>query len=199
MRICFIVILLLSLAGCGQNNESGAGNGRENQSPQTVNVRNININQDDRKSGQQTANHLANLASSVPNVQNANAVVLGPYAVVGIDVDSNLDRSQVGSIKYAVAESLKDDPHGANAIVVADPDTTARIREIGNDIENGAPIQGIINELADITGRVMPEIPQDIRDPNQPNEALEKPQKDMNENREKKLEQEQEDQSNHHK
>ena len=55
---------------------------------------------------------------------------LGRYAIVGIDVNSKIERSQVGSIKYSVAESLKKDPHGARAVVVADADTMQRLKEI---------------------------------------------------------------------
>ena len=77
----------------------------------------------------------------------------------------NLDRSEVGSIKYSVAESLKNDPHGARAVVVADPDLNARLKEVTEDIRIGEPIQGILNELADISGRLMPEIPADLVNP----------------------------------
>ena len=69
------------------------------------------------------ADHLASLAASVPGVNDATAVVVGKYAIVGIDVKAKLDRTRVESIKYSVAESLKNDPDGANAVVVADVDT----------------------------------------------------------------------------
>src|SRR5699024_11699221 len=58
------------------------------------------------------ADHLANVAGDVPNVKDATAVVAGPYAVVGIDVDKDLDRSRVGTIKYSVTEALQHDPYG---------------------------------------------------------------------------------------
>lgn len=126
----------------------------------------------DRKDSMSVSKHLANLAASVPDVEGATAVAIGDFAIVGINVDENLDRSKVGTIKYSVAEVLKDDPHGAKAIVVADPDITARLKEIGEDIQNGKPITGILNELSDIVGRIMPEIPGDLQDPN-PDEQME--------------------------
>ena len=51
------------------------------------------------------------------------------------------------------------------AVVVADPDMNARLKEVSEDIRNGKPIQGILNELADISGRLMPEIPADLVNP----------------------------------
>ena len=54
-----------------------------------------------------------------------------------------------------------------------------------------------MEELADIAGRLMPEIPGDIIDPN-PKNATEEPKKKLPKGEQKKnLEEEQEDQSNH--
>ncbi|WP_373710437.1 YhcN/YlaJ family sporulation lipoprotein, partial [Escherichia coli] len=76
----------------------------------------------------------------------------------------NLERSKVESIKYTVAQALKNDPYGANAVVVADPDTVSRLRGMASDIKAGRPVSGILDELAAIVGRVMPEVPNDVTD-----------------------------------
>lgn len=194
MRILVLIVtFLIILTGCNNNDRVA-----ENQNNNVVNVKNSNIPEVDRQTGQEVAQHLVKLTTSMPDVKDATAVVLGRYAFVGIDVDENIDRSQVGSIKYTVAESLKNDPHGARAVVIADPDLTARLREIAEDIENGEPIQGVVNELADISGRLMPEIPADIVDP-QPKNATENPDKTLNKSEQTNLEKKQQEQSNHHK
>lgn len=194
MKIRLALFLsLLFLSGCGFNN---GNNSQDNNNK--VSVNNSTIQNVDRKTGQQISKHLVNLATGIKGVNDATAVVLGKYAIVGIDVNSNIDRSQVGSIKYAVSEGLKDDPNGANAMVVADPDMTARLREISEDIQKGEPIQGIINELADISGRLMPEIPADIIDPNTKSQT-DKPKNKQNSNDNRQLEQKQDKQSNHQK
>lgn len=190
-------ILLMSvifiLFGCGVNNEVSE------QKQNVLNVKNSTIENVDKHTGQEISKHLVTLATSIHGVNDATAVVLGKYAIVGIDVNKDLDRSEVGSIKYTVAESLKHDPHGARAVVVADPDINARIKELGEDINNDRPLQGIINELADIAGRVIPEIPADIIDDPTPKNATEEPKKTLNKNEQKNLENKQEEQSNHHK
>lgn len=109
------------------------------------------------QSPQAKADHLARLATEVPNVKGATAIVAGRYTIVGIDVDPTLDRSRVGTVKYAVAQALKDDPNGANALVTADTDIVQRIREMNEDIRQGRPISGIMEELADIAGRIVPQ------------------------------------------
>lgn len=118
---------------------------------------------DQPKGSQEISRHLVGLATGIPGVEDATAVVLGPYAVVGIDVDRKLDNSRVGSIKYSVAEALKNDPNGKNAVVTADPDVVERLRQMGRQIRQGHPIGGIANELAGIVGRLMPQVPHSLQ------------------------------------
>ncbi|EIJ81642.1 sporulation lipoprotein, YhcN/YlaJ family [Bacillus methanolicus PB1] len=192
-RILLLVLLLLNIAACNTQNE-----GAETKKQDLVSVKNTAFEEVDRKTGQEISRRLAELATSIRNVNDATAVVLGKFAIVGIDVDSNIERSEVGTIKYSVAESLKQDPYGARAIVVADPDMNARLREISQDIENGEPIQGIINELSDITGRLMPEVPAEMVDP-KPKNATEEPKNKLKGSHKNELDKEQQKQSNYQK
>jgi len=197
-KICILICLLLLLTSCSQRN--GVLENNQNTSPRPVSMKNDQTTDNvDRKTGIVVSKRLVKLASDVPGVRDATAVVFGKYAIVGIDVDSKLERSQVGTIKYSVAESLKHDPYGAESIVVADPDITARLKEIAADIRNGKPGQGIVRELADIAGRLMPEIPKNIVPAKNPDNALEKPKQNLNNQNENKLEKQQEEQSNHKK
>ncbi|MED3552336.1 YhcN/YlaJ family sporulation lipoprotein [Cytobacillus praedii] len=195
MKKWLVIFTAVLLSGCGVNNQSL----QDDQKQNIVNVKNSTIQEVDRTTGQDISKHLVNLASSIPNVNDATAVVIGNYAIVGIDVNKNLERSEVGTIKYSVAESLKNDPHGARAIIIADPDINARLREVSGDIQTGKPIQGIMNELADISGRLMPEIPADIIDSKNPKNATEDPKKTLNNNEENNLEEKQQKHSNFHK
>jgi YhcN/YlaJ family sporulation lipoprotein len=188
-----LIISLFLLFGCNNRDDDVAQNQNN-----IVNVKNSTIQNVDKQTGQQISKHLADLATSIPKVNDATAVVLGRYALVGIDVNQDLDRSEVGSIKYSVAESLKNDPHGARAIIIADPDINARLKEIGEDIQRGEPIEGVMNELADIAGRVIPEVPADIKDPVQ-TKSVDDPKKTLNSNEKQNLEKTQQEQSNHHK
>jgi len=197
--IIFIICLfsVFQLSGCRQNN--GVTDTSDNNRSQYMNVKNSSINEVRKEDSEEISNHLANLAADVPNVNNATAVALGKFAVVGIDVDKDLDRSKVGSIKYSVAEALKKDPYGANAVVVADPDFFARIDEIRNDIQDGKPVQGVLNELSDIVGRLMPEVPGDLQDPSIENRTEEPKQETDGQKDAKKLNNQQNKQSNHYK
>jgi YhcN/YlaJ family sporulation lipoprotein len=186
-----VLIICIVIAGCANNNE--AGQNKENQeSP--IQVKNQVTKEEKERDAGKVAENLVQLASSVPNVNDATALVVGDLAIVGIDVNSKIDRSRVGTIKYSVAESLKHDPYGANAIVIADPDTNVRLREMGNEIQQGRPISGIMDELSAIIGRLMPELPADIFE--HKNEApTESNKNQLPPEQEKDLDKEQQDQS----
>ena len=195
IRLIAVLALIMFMSACNAlNNANQDDKDKDNK----VKVQNSAIQDVDRKSGQEISKHLVGLTTRVPNVEDAAAVVIGRYAIVGIDVNDQMERSEVDTVKYTVAETLKKDPHGARAAVIADPDITARLKEISEDIRNGKPIQGIMNELSDITGRVMPEVPADMIEP-QTKSPTEDPKKNLGEKEQKKLEKNQEQESNYHK
>ncbi|MDQ0160103.1 YhcN/YlaJ family sporulation lipoprotein [Alkalibacillus salilacus] len=110
-------------------------------------------------SNQEAADRLSQIAAEVEEVEEANALVFGRYTIVGINVTDDLSRSRVGSVKYTVAEALKDDPYGHYAFVVADGDIVARIQEINRGIRDGEARHVVINEIANLVGRYIPETP----------------------------------------
>ncbi|MFD0672035.1 YhcN/YlaJ family sporulation lipoprotein [Cohnella sp. GCM10027633] len=163
---CGTLLLTLSLAvgaaGCG-NNDGAASNdgGVKAQSTRTeTKIKNANP--------KQVAAHLEQLARGVHGVKDANCVVFGSYAIVGIDVEENMERSEVGTLKYAVAEAFRKDPYGIDAVVTADMDIRQRLREIRADMKNGRPLAGFAEEMADIMGRIVPQIPRNIIPPESP-------------------------------
>lgn len=159
-----LTVSLLFFTGCQQETEQDPPLNQQETNNPMMQVKQPQTKDQPDLSNEQIATHLANIASSVPQVNNATAIVAGPYAVVGINVDGELDRSKVATIKYSVSEALKDDPYGKTAVVVADADLTARIEAMNEKIQQGHPIQGIVEELSAIVGRFMPEfpVPEDI-------------------------------------
>ena len=123
-----------------------------------------------KMSNDKRVSHLKALAKQVEGVQNANCIILGNTAIVGIDVDGDLERARVGTIKYSVAEALRKDPEGVDSIVTADADVSERIKEIGEHIRQGHPISGFASELADMVGRIIPQLPKDVKVRQNPNE-----------------------------
>jgi YhcN/YlaJ family sporulation lipoprotein len=169
MRLGLCVLIVASLlAGCNQVTKQASPSQRnENQNAPRVqnvqeqqNVTNDNQAKNDQMSKQR---HLEDLAKRTPGVNNAHCIIMGNTALVGIDVDAKLERARVGTIKYTVAEAIRKDPDGAGTIVTADVDLAQRIAEIGTKIREGHPISGFTTELADIIGRIVPQLPQDTK------------------------------------
>jgi len=134
MKIRTVIIALFSaiiLLGCTNNQQDENANTDETIYEQTSDTSESNRN----PTNEEIANHLADIAKSIPDVENAFAVVAGPYAVVGIDVDKSIERERVGTIKFSVSEALRDDKYGKTAVVVADADGTERIRRMAEKIE----------------------------------------------------------------
>ncbi|MDO7905427.1 YhcN/YlaJ family sporulation lipoprotein [Paenibacillus sp. JX-17] len=158
-RIGTAAAALLILAGCNTNaGNHTASNGHTSTRVETRSqdgITKLNTNQPDVDA----ATHLEMIASRVPGVKQASCVVMGKTAIVAIDVDSKLERSRVGTIKYSVAEALHKDPRGANAVVTADMDVHQRVAEMGQKIRQGHPVQGLTEELADMVGRIIPQMP----------------------------------------
>lgn len=202
MRLKLIILLIIFLSGCTNFQQQGQDNfNNRNDNRQPHQTRNVKFNDAgenfEQISNNEIADHLANLAASVRGVNDATVVVLGEFTVVGIDVAGELDRSEVSTIKYSVAESLKDDRYGKDAVVFADPDIRERLIEINKDIRAGHPIAGILDELAAITGRIMPELPRELIKPHQenPENSPQKQIEQLNKNEQEEVKQQQQKQS----
>ena|SRR5690625_2432060 len=152
LLIMFFVFFIL--ASCTQNNTMP-----KQQTNENIAVEQSSYEENQTLNNQQIASHLATIAIDVPNVNDAAAVVAGPYAVVGIDIDETTERQHVGTIKYSVSEALRYDPYGKTAVVVADADMMERIREMGNKLQQGHPVSGVVDELSEIVSRYMPTFP----------------------------------------
>jgi len=160
--LCLLVSLFAACQPAAQQPESTKPQSQIQQQNSPEAVKNPVPTEKKPQDAQSTAKRLAELATQVPQVREATAIVFGKTAIVGIDLDDGLDRSRVGTIKYTVAEALKEDPQGANALVTAEPDIVRRVREINRQIQEGKPLEGFADELSNIIARLMPQFPQDI-------------------------------------
>lgn len=152
IMLCFSLIIF---AGCTSNDN--ALHKTEDNSKWMSEQTNFSTNEE--LDNEQIATHLAMIASEVPLVNDATAIIAGPYAVVGIDIEDNTEKQKVGTIKYSVSEALTNDPYGRTAVIIADGDIMERIREMRESIGKGEPISGIVQELAEIVSRYMPTFP----------------------------------------
>lgn len=180
--MCLLMVLLL-LTSCGIANKETSPSPQDKQSAGTLNSqgnRGVQTLSDDGRTDLESGagpvqpsdaagksdvalkDHFEQLALRVPGVNGAHCVVINKLAVVGIDVDGALTRSRVGSVKYSVAEAIRKDPKGMRVLVTADMDLNSRLAEMGKHISKGHPVSGFASEMADIIGRIIPQLPEDI-------------------------------------
>lgn len=177
-RLIFITIItIVFITACTQEKQS---NSNEIADYDGIRVEQTENNNGTNLDNNELADHLANIAADVPNVNDAVAIVVGPYTVVGIDIQEDTERQKVGTIKYSVSESLANDAYGRDAVVIADADVMQRLRNMKDKVNNGESIEGILEELASIISRYIPIFP--AEDDSKKNQAPPIEELDENEN-----------------
>lgn len=162
MRRLLLAVLMLSVfAGCSKQQGMEGASPSQGSNRNSVRARQTAPETHSNLNAAEVEARLENLALRIPGVQSANCVLYGKTAVVGIDVKQDMDRAKIGTIKYSVAEALRKDPYGVNAFVTADMDLDQRLRNIRDNVRNGRPIVGFAEEMADIIGRIIPQLPGD--------------------------------------
>ncbi|MDT3426523.1 YhcN/YlaJ family sporulation lipoprotein [Paenibacillus forsythiae] len=167
--MCLLLVLLLLLTSCGMVKKESSPSPQDKHSAMhdmNNGGRGVRPLADDGTAvvssrDAELKDHLEQLAKRVPGVNGAHCVVMGNTAVVGIDVDGALSRSRVGTVKYSVAEAFRKDHRGINSIVTADVDMASRIAELSRHFRQGRPVSGFAAEMADIIGRIIPQVPED--------------------------------------
>ncbi|WP_409305290.1 YhcN/YlaJ family sporulation lipoprotein [Peribacillus sp. SCS-155] len=150
-RAALIIMLYFILSACTNNGTNGErpgvlDGGQDNP-----------VEEHERHTNQKTADRLVEMALGVPGVNNATAIVMNHYIIVGIDVDGKLNGPEAYKVKRNVAKALKNHPFGERVEIVADPDISDRLKKVSVDIKEGKPLRGILNELSDIEKRITPE------------------------------------------
>ncbi|MFD2639624.1 YhcN/YlaJ family sporulation lipoprotein [Piscibacillus salipiscarius] len=172
------MLIILFSAGC-MSQQQGNGN-QINTDAEVEQLSDSEIEQSNKHSNREAAQRLAKLATQVPDVNDARVLVFGSYTIIGIDVDDDLDRSRVGSVKYSVTEAVKHDPFGHYAFVVADGDIMERIKNMNQMIRQGEPADQVLEEISNIVGRYLPETP--TKENNPKKESPSQTRGDANEN-----------------
>ncbi len=117
--------------------------------------RNNNLNEDTRK-----AREIAKKIERLDNVDRAYVLISGNTAIVGIDMDRNVEGQITRDLKDRIEKIVKDTKNDIeNVSVTADPDLFTRIRNMAEDIVNGRPISGFAEEFEEILRRINPVTP----------------------------------------
>ncbi|PKM82831.1 MAG: hypothetical protein CVU89_01435 [Firmicutes bacterium HGW-Firmicutes-14] len=102
------------------------------------------------------ASDITRTAESVEGVEKAYTVAVGNTVLIGFDLEAGKQELGIAKIKNRVAEKAEADPRIVRAYVSSDPDITARIREISDNIRRGRPVTEYLDEIGEIIQRLTP-------------------------------------------
>ncbi|KUL15624.1 Lipoprotein YhcN [Bacillus paralicheniformis] len=176
--IAALLLPLLFTAGCGMANQ-GADNNRRNQDNALQNVtnrdndrtnvndgRNVNdqmnvtdnrdANRDDNN--MEVADKAADKVAELKEVNHANVIVTNRNAYVAVVLKGNPKGDVTNELKEKISKKVKDTDNNINNVFVsANPDFVDRMRNYGDRIQNGEPIQGIFDEFGETINRIFPD------------------------------------------
>ncbi|MGI6484774.1 MAG: YhcN/YlaJ family sporulation lipoprotein [Tepidanaerobacteraceae bacterium] len=147
--LMMLTVLLIIIGGCSVSRKPAPSPMTPDRSPAPA--------QDTTPRAHTIATKLANAAERVDGVKSASVVVSGSTALVGLEIEPDVETNKTDEIKQKVAERVK----RADSIIMAasvttDPNLITRLRKIAEGIKAGKPISSFSNELAEITRRMEP-------------------------------------------
>ena len=105
------------------------------------------------------AEKTARKISNMEGINSATVVFSGNKAWVGVDMAANVEDKLTDKTKNEITKLVKmEDAKVDTVYVTADADIFSRLKNIANDIANGKPITGFVNELNEIGRRVVPSV-----------------------------------------
>ena len=175
-----IVALLLPFlftAGCGMANQ-GADNNRRNQDNALQNVtnrdndrtnvndgRNVNdqMNVTDNRDANRNNNNMevadkaADKVAELKEVSSANVITTNRNAYVAVVLKGNPKGNLTNELKGKISKKVKEADNNINNVFVsANPDFVDRMRNYGDRIQNGEPIEGMFEEFGETINRIFP-------------------------------------------
>ena len=178
LSIALLCVSCLLFSGCGSSNDtapSPSGSQTDSQTgtdrtdtktPNTgdTNSTDTGLNADesanptDRTGSTGTSdNDLHQRAEKIAEVKDSRVVISEHMAYVSVEIDKTADSSESMQLKDEISRVAKTaDPAIDTVYVMEDADTFTRMKEIGQDIADGKPVSGFLEELENMFVRVTP-------------------------------------------
>ena len=155
------LLLILSLAGCANNddanNTNGNGNtGADESANGTEQGSNNHDTNNDSEAHVRVADDVAQKVSAMDEVEDAYVLVTEQNAFVGVLLKEGT--TETDELKSKVADEVRSDNGDFNNVYVSfNPDVAARLTEYADQIRAGEPIEGFIEEFTTSINRMFPE------------------------------------------
>ncbi|KPU28395.1 hypothetical protein TR13x_03085 [Caloranaerobacter sp. TR13] len=115
------------------------------------------IKEESGKSLSTRAEKIADSIVDLPGVDDATVVITGNTALVGVDIEEDLEGKVVTDLKKQIVTRVKQiDKNIKNVTVTADPDLFERIDDIAQEINKGRGMSEFADEVKEIIRRITP-------------------------------------------
>lgn len=171
LSIALLCLSCLIFTGCSKNNNTQqTPPATNNQTDNTQDNASGNNNAVDQKDDSGTADNVDNtdlhqraekiadaVVNDVAQVKDARTVISEKMAYVSVAIDETADTAESATLKEEISSVVKKtDAEIETVYVMEDADTFTRMKEIGEDIANGKPVSGFVEELETMFVRVTP-------------------------------------------
>jgi spore cortex protein len=164
-----VTLLMLSLVGCANNDNTNNTNGNETNdqtntaenagaggSADGTNDANTNDTNGNGQWNVEVADDVAERISAMDEVDNAYVLVTDQNAFVGAVLKNDVTEND--DLKNKIADEVRKDNSNYNNVYVSfNPDVAARLTEYADQIRAGEPIEGFIEEFTTGINRMFPD------------------------------------------
>lgn len=105
------------------------------------------------------ARKIADNVENLENVNNATVVITGNTAIIGVDINNNLEGKITDDLKEEIRKTaINTDKEVEKVSITADADLYTRIRNMSRDIQDGSPVSNFDDEIREILRRITPDM-----------------------------------------
>lgn len=101
------------------------------------------------------ADRLAKKAVRVRGVDDATVVITGRTAYVAIDLDDKIQRQEANRVEREVYRTLSNNNNRYRIAITSDEDLFGRLRDIGDGVRNGTPVERYQRDFDDMGDRFL--------------------------------------------
>lgn len=136
----------------GLNGNNGVGNNNINGNNGIGN--NVNNNNNDNM---RLADDIADRVADMKQVNDATVLLNNRNAFVAVDMSGDKEGRLTNDLKDQITNKVRDtDANINNVYVSADADFFDRVGQYADDVRDGEPIQGLVDEITETIRRVFP-------------------------------------------
>jgi len=127
--------------------------GRLTRNTDDTNNRNGYLNNRNLGNVNAEAERIADAAAQVKGVDDATVVIAGGTAYVALDLTDRVQTREAANVERAVYNKLKQYANRYNLSITSDADLFGRLRDIGDGVRGGTPVNNYQTDLRDFDTR----------------------------------------------